>query len=390
MESLSQLLPQEERLAVSNEQQSLKIGLPKERTFQEKRICLTPDEVAVLVTNGHQILVEAGAGEEAHFPDADYSEAGAEIVYDTEVVFACPMVLKVEPPTTEELTYFNPQTVLLSALQLNTQDIAYFEMLTQKQITALAFEYIKDEAENYPIQQSVDELTGIAAVLTASELITEENRLLFGNITGVPPIEVVLLGANNITEAAAKTALGLGANVKIFASSLTDLRKLRTHLPSSVYTATLQPQLLRESLKCCNVLIGAMTGTHRSPIVVTEDMVQQMPRGAVIVDTSIGNGGCVETSGLTTLEQPTFTKYEVVHCGVPNLSSRYARTASTSLSNILLPYLLKIEEEGGVENFLQIDKGFRNGLYSYHGILTHSTVSEWFGLPCKPLHLLFL
>ena len=387
MQTISQLLPQEERLAVSNEQQSLKIGLPKERTFQEKRICLTPDEVAVLVTNGHQILVEAGAGEEAYFPDADYSEAGAEIVYDTEVVFACPMVLKVEPPTTKELAYFNPQTVLLSALQPNTQDIAYFEMLTQKQITALAFEYIKDEAENYPIQQSVDELTGIAAVLTASELITEENRLLFGNITGVPPIEVVLLGANNITEAAAKAALGLGANVKIFASSLTDLRKLRTHLPSSVYTATLQPQLLRESLKRCNVLIGAMTGTHRSPIVVTEDMVQQMPRGAVIVDTSIGNGGCVETSGLTTLEQLTFTKYEVVHCGVPNLSSRYARTASTSLSNILLPYLLKIGEEGGVENFLQIDKGFRNGLYSYHGILTHSTVSEWFGLPCKPLHL---
>ncbi|MFC2468035.1 MAG: alanine dehydrogenase, partial [Capnocytophaga endodontalis] len=238
MQTISQLLPQEERLAVSNEQQSLKIGLPKERTFQEKRICLTPDEVAVLVTNGHQILVEAGAGEEAHFPDADYSEAGAEIVYDTEAVFACPMVLKVEPPTTEELAYFNPQTVLFSTLQLNTQDISYFEMLTQKQITALAFEYIKDEAENYPIQQSVDELTGIAAVLTASELITEENRLLFGNITGVPPIEVVLLGANNITEAAAKAALGLGANVKIFASSLTDLRKLRTHLPPSVYTAT--------------------------------------------------------------------------------------------------------------------------------------------------------
>ena len=221
MQTISQLLPQEERLAVSNEQQSLKIGLPKECTFQEKRICLTPDEVAVLVTNGHQILVEAGAGEEAHFPDAD-----------TEAVFTCPMVLKVEPPTTEELAYFNPQTVLLSALQLNTQDIAYFEMLIQKQITALAFEYIKDEAENYPIQQSVDELTGIAAVLTASELITEENRLLFGNITGVPPIEVVLLGANNITEAAAKAALGLGANVKIFASSLTDLRELRTHLPS--------------------------------------------------------------------------------------------------------------------------------------------------------------
>lgn len=390
MESLSQLLPQEERLAVSNEQKSLKIGLPKEQTFQEHRICLTPDEVAVLVANGHQILIEAGAGEEAHFSDTDYSEAGAEIVYDTQEVFVCPIVLKVQPPTTDELAYFNAQSVLLSALQLNTQDKTYFETLAQKQITALAFEYIKDEAENHPIQQSVDELTGIAAVLTASELLAEENRLLLGNITGIPPTEVVLLGANELTKAAAKTALGLGANVKIFAPSLTDLRKLRTHLPSSVYTATLQPQLLREALTHCHVLIGAMSGECRSPIVVTEEMVQQMKRGAVIVDASIGIGGCIETSQLTTLEQLTFTKYEVVHCGVPNLPSRYAHTASTLLSNILLPYLLKIGEEGGVENLLQIDKGFRNGLYSYHGIITHHNISEWSGLPYKPLHLLFL
>ena len=211
MESLSQLLPQEERLAVSNEQKSLKIGLPKEQTFQEHRICLTPDEVAVLVANGHQILIEAGAGEEARFSDTDYSEAGAEIVYDTQEVFACPIVLKVQPPTTDELAYFNAQSVLLSALQLNTQDKTYFETLAQKQITALAFEYIKDEAENHPIQQSVDELTGIAAVLTASELLAEENRLLLGNITGIPPTEVVLLGANELTKAAAKTVLGLDA-----------------------------------------------------------------------------------------------------------------------------------------------------------------------------------
>jgi len=389
MESLSQLLPQEERLAVSNEQKSLKIGLPKEQTFQEHRICLTPDEVAVLVANGHQILIEAGAGEEAHFSDTDYSEADAEIVYDTQEVFVCPIVLKVQPPTTDELAYFNAQSVLLSALQLNTQDKTYFETLAQKQITALAFEYIKDEAENHPIQQSVDELTGTAAVLTASELLAEENRLLLGNITGIPPTEVVLLGANELTKVAAKTVLGLGANVKIFAPSLTDLRKLRTHLPSSVYTATLQPQLLREALTHCHVLIGAMSGECRSPIVVTEEMVQQMKRGAVIVDASIGIGGCIETSQLTTLEQLTFTKYEVVHCGVPNLPSRYAHTASTLLSNILLPYLLKIGEEGGVENLLQIDKGFRNGLYSYHGILTHHNISEWFGLPYKPLNLLF-
>lgn len=387
--SLTQLIPQEERLAVVTEQKSLKIGLPKERVFQERRICLTPDDVAVLVANGHQLLIEAGAGDEANFSDKDYSEAGAEIIYDTREVFSCPIVLKVEPPTYEEIDYLSHKATLISGLQINTQDKAYFEALAEKQITALAFEHIKDEEDNYPIRESISEITGIASVLIAAELISERGRLLFGNITGVPPIEVVLLGANEVTEAAAKTALGLGANVKIFAKSLTKLKEIKRHLPVSVYTSVLQPKLLKKALMRCNVLIGAMRGETRSPIVVSEDMVQLMKRGAVIVDTSIGTGGCIETIQVTTLDNPTYIKHNVLHYGVPNLPSRYARTASFSLSNIVMPYLLKIGEEGGIENTLQIDKGLRNGLYLYHGILTDTTISKWFGIPCKPLHLLF-
>ena len=387
--SLTQLIPQEERLAVATEQKSLKIGLPKERVFQERRICLTPDDVAVLVANGHQLLIEAGAGDEANFSDKDYSEAGAEIIYDTREVFSCPIVLKVEPPTYEEIDYLSHKATLISGLQINTQDKAYFEALAEKQITALAFEHIKDEEDNYPIRESISEITGIASVLIAAELISERGRLLFGNITGVPPIEVVLLGANEVTEAAAKTALGLGANVKIFAKSLTKLKEIKRHLPVSVYTSVLQPKLLKKALMRCNVLVGAMRGETRSPIVVSEDMVQLMKRGAVIVDTSIGTGGCIETIQVTTLDNPTYIKHNVLHYGVPNLPSRYARTASLSLSNIVMPYLLKIGEEGGIENTLQIDRGLRNGLYLYRGILTDTTISKWFGIPCKPLHLLF-
>jgi alanine dehydrogenase len=387
--SLTQLIPQEERLAVATEQKSLKIGLPKERIFQERRICLTPDDVAVLVANGHQLLIEAGAGDEANFSDKDYSEAGAEIIYDTREVFSCPIVLKVEPPTYEEIDYLSHKATLISGLQINTQDKAYFEALAEKQITALAFEHIKDEEDNFPIRESISEITGIASVLITAELISERGRLLFGNITGVPPIEVVLLGANEVTEAAAKTALGLGANVKIFAKSLTKLKEIKRHLPASVYTSVLQPKLLKKALMRCNVLIGAMRGETRSPIVVSEDMVQLMKRGSVIVDTSIGTGGCIETIQVTTLDNPTYIKHNVLHYGVPNLPSRYARTASFSLSNIVMPYLLKIGEEGGIENTLQIDKGLRNGLYLYHGILTDTTISKWFGIPCKPLHLLF-
>ena len=387
--SLTQLIPQEERLAVVTEQKSLKIGLPKERVFQERRICLTPDDVAVLVANGHQLLIEAGAGDEANFSDKDYSEAGAEIIYDTREVFSCPIVLKVEPPTYEEIDYLSHKATLISGLQINTQDKAYFGALAEKQITALAFEHIKDEEDNYPIHESISEITGIASVLIAAELISERGRLLFGNITGVPPVEVVLLGANEVTEAAAKTALGLGANVKIFAKSLTKLKEIKRHLPASVYTSVLQPKLLKKALMRCNVLIGAMRGETRSPIVVSEDMVQLMKKGSVIVDTSIGTGGCIETIQVTTLDNPTYIKHNVLHYGVPNLPSRYARTASFSLSNIVMPYLLKIGEEGGIENTLQIDKGLRNGLYLYRGILTDTTISKWFGIPCKPLHLLF-
>lgn len=387
--SLTQLIPQEERLAVATEQKSLKIGLPRERVFQERRICLTPDDVAVLVANGHQLLIEAGTGDEANFSDKDYSEAGAEIIYDTREVFSCAIVLKVEPPTYEEIDYLSHKATLISGLQINTQDKAYFEALAEKQITALAFEHIKDEEDNYPIRESISEITGIASVLIAAELISERGRLLFGNITGVPPIEVVLLGANEVTEAAVKTALGLGANVKIFAKSLTKLKEIKRHLPASVYTSVLQPKLLKKALMRCNVLIGAMRGETRSPIVVSEDMVQLMKKGAVIVDTSIGTGGCIETIQVTTLDNPTYIKHNVLHYGVPNLPSRYARTASFSLSNIVMPYLLKIGEEGGIENTLQIDKGLRNGLYLYRGILTDTTISKWFGIPCKPLHLLF-
>ncbi|MDO5608483.1 MAG: alanine dehydrogenase [Capnocytophaga sp.] len=386
-------LPKEERLAVSNQHISLKIGLPKESTYQEKRICLAPDDVAVLVANGHRILVESEAGNAANFSDSDYSEAGAEIVYDTEKVFACPIVLKVEPPTEAEIKYLQHKAVLISALQIKTQTKAYFEALAQKQITALAFEYIQDQQRNHPVRQSMSEIIGIGSVLVASELVADTHTgggLLFGNITGVPPIEVVFLGANGIVQAGVKAALGLGAKVKVFDRSLADLRKLKNHVGESVFTSTLQPKILNKALMRCNVLIGAMFGEKRSPIVVNETMVKLMKKGAVIVDASIDTGGCIETSRITTLAKPTFVKHSVIHYCVPNMASRYARTASLTLSNIMMPYLLQIGEEGGMENILHTDVGLRSGLYFYHGILTDSTVSQWFGLPYQPINLLFI
>ncbi len=386
-----QLLPQEETLEVLKRKGELYIGIPKETAFQEKRVCLTPDAVFALVSNGHKVLLESGAGEGASFSDREYSEAGAEITKDTAKVFACPMVLKVEPPSMEQIKLINPQTILISALQIKTQSKKYFETLASKRITALAFEFIRDADGTYPAVRSLSEIAGTASVLIASELLSDAkdgNGLMFGNISGVPPIEVVILGAGTVGEFAARSSIGLGANVKVFDNSITKLRRIQTNLGRPFFTSTITPKSLTKALKRCNVVIGAVRGANRAPVIVSEDMVRSMKKGAIIIDVSIDMGGCVETSEVTTHKKPTFIKHDVIHYCVPNILARYSRTASVSISNFFTPYLLKIAEEGGIENSLRFDKGLKNGLYFYHGILTSKSVADWFDLDCSDVNLL--
>ncbi len=389
--SKQQLLPQEETLEILKQKGELFIGLPKENQFQEKRICLTPDAVNAIVSNGHRVLVESGAGKGAHFSDLDYTNAGAEITKDTAKVFGCPLLLKVEPPTLTEIAMINPQTTVISALQIKTQQKSYFEELARKRITAIAFEYIRDEDGKFPAVRSLSEIAGISSVLIASELMATNNNgngLMFGNISGVPPVEVVIIGAGTVGEFAARSAIGLGANIKIFDNSITKLRNIQTHLKQTVYTSTIQPKNLLKALKRCDVAIGATRGKDRSPVIVSSTMVEHMKKGAVIIDVSIDTGGCFETSEVTSHTKPTIEKFGVVHYGVPNIPSRYPKTASVSISNIFTPYLLKIGEDGGLENSLRFDKGLRNGLYMYHGILTNKSVGEWFDLQYSDINFL--
>ena len=387
-----ELLPQEEKLEIEQRKGSLYIGIPKEKHFQEKRVCLTPDAVAALVAHGHRVLMESKAGEDAKFSDHDYSEAGAEITRDTAKVYGCPMVLKVEPPSLEELDLMNPQAVLISALQLKTQTKAYFTALATKRITALAFEFIRDNDGTYPAVRALSEIAGTASILLASELMSREgqgNGLMFGNISGVPPIEVVIIGAGTVGEFATRSALGLGANVKVFDNSLTKLRCLQTNVGRPLYTSTVQPKNLLKALRRCDVAIGAVRGKDRAPIVVSEEMVECMKSGSIIIDVSIDMGGCFETSEVTTHDKPTFVKNDVLHYCVPNIPARYARTASISISNIFTPYLLDIGDNGGLENSLRFDKGLKSGLYFYRGILTSKSVSDWFDMPYRDINLLF-
>ena len=386
-----QLLPQEETLEIFKKKGNLFIGIPKETYFQEKRVCLTPDAVSALVTNGHRVMIESGAGEGANFKDKSFSEAGAEVTKDTAKVFSCPIILKVEPPSLDEIKLINPQTLLISALQIKTQNKKYFEALASKRITALAFEFIKDEDGSYPAVRALSEIAGTASILIAAELLSNingGNGLMFGNISGVPPTEVVIIGAGTVGEFAARSAIGLGANVKIFDNNISKLRTVQSNLGQTVYTSTLQPKNLIKALKRCDVAIGAVRGLNRAPIVVTEEMVNTMKAGAVIIDVSIDMGGCFETSEITTHDHPTFEYNGITHYCVPNIPARYSRSASVSLSNIFTPYLLKIAEDGGIENALRFDRGLKNGLYFYHGILTSKPIADWFDLTYSDANLL--
>ncbi|HBI00699.1 MAG TPA: alanine dehydrogenase [Flavobacterium sp.] len=389
--SKQQLLPQEEKLEIARHKSELFIGIPKETSYQERRICLTPDAVNSLVSHGHRVMLEAGAGESASYSDKEYSDAGAEITQDPKKVFSCPMILKVEPPTSAEIEMINPNTIVISAIQLKTRKKEYFEKLAKKRITAFAFEFIKDDDGSYPAVKSLSEIAGIASILIASELMINNQfgkGLLFGNITGVAPTDVVIIGAGTVGEFAAKTALGMGANVKVFDNSITKLRRLQNNLKHPIFTSTIQPKGLLKALRRCDVAIGAMRGQNRTPIVVTETMVEHMKKGAVIVDVSIDTGGCFETSEITTHEKPTFIKNNVIHYCVPNIPSRYSKTASLSISNILTPYLIQIAEDGGVESAIRCNRGLKNGLYFYHGILTNKSIGDWFDLPNSDINLI--
>ena len=386
-----QLIPQEEKLEVQRQKSELFIGIPKETSFQERRICLTPDAVNSLIYHGHRVMIESGAGESSSYSDKEYSDAGAEITNDTKKVYSCPILLKVEPPTLSEIEFMNPQALLISAIQLKTRKKEYFEALHKKKITALAFEFIKDDDGTYPAVKSLSEIAGTASVLIASELMINSQcgkGLLFGNITGVPPTEVVIIGAGTVGEFAAKTAIGLGASVKVFDNSIVKLRRLQNQLNQRIFTSTIQPKMLLKALRRCDVAIGAMRGKERCPIIVNETMVEHMKKGAVIVDVSIDTGGCFETSEVTSHQNPTFVKHNVIHYCVPNIPSGFARTASQAISNVLMPLMLEMADDGGFESLVWYKINIRSGIYLFKGALTNFHLSQRFDLKFTDLNLL--
>ena len=386
------LMPKEEMLEVKPNFKQLQIGIPKESSFQENRVSLTPDSVGLLVANGHSVIIEQGAGEAANFSDKQYADKGAEIAFSKDDVFKAMFILKIEPPTKSELELMHKGQELISAVQMSTQSAEYFKTLNKKNITAFGFEFIKDNQDKLPIVRSMSEIAGSTSLLIAGEYLSNVNNgkgLMLGGISGIMPTNVLVVGAGTVGEYACRTAMGLGSSVIVFDNSVSKLRRLQNNINQRVSTSSIQPKALMKSLRRADVVISALRiGDGRVPCIVSEEMVQQMKKGAVVIDVSIDQGGSFETSEVTTHKKPTFIKHDVVHYCVPNIASRVSRTASMAISNILTPILLRISEEGGVENTIRKHEFLRKGIYAYKGSNTNEVLSRNFKIPFKDLELI--
>jgi alanine dehydrogenase len=385
-ETLAQTLRKDSR------NHSLNIGIPKEITFQENRVPLTPSAVHYFTSNGHNIMLESGAGRNANFADTQYSECGAKIVYNPKEIYDADIVLKIDPPTRKEIEMMHPGQLLISALQINQLDEALLRMMMDKRINAMAYEFLEDDSGTRPIIRAMSEIAGTASILIAAEYLNNTHigkGELLGGFAGVPPTQVVVIGAGAVGEFATKAALGLGANVKVFDNNMYRLRRIQKNFGFHLYTSTIHPRVLAGALESADVVIGALSGKGaRSPVVVTEQMVINMRPNSVIIDVAIDRGGNFETSELTNHEKPVIHKHDVIHYCVPNIASRVSRTASYALSNVFTPMLDEMASMGGFADYLKLKPGIRKGSYLFKGSLTNKALSDKFGIRYHDIDLM--
>jgi alanine dehydrogenase len=386
------LMPQEEMLEIGKKQKKLTIGIPKEDHDLERRISLTPEAVEVLVNNGHDVLLEKNAGEGANYTDKDYSEHGAFIIESKKQIYQAEILLKIAPLNHDEIDLLKNNQVIFSSLHIIQQQQEYIKKLMSKKATAIAFEYIRNSYGSFPVVQSMSAIAGNAAVMIAGELLSNTNGgkgIILGGVSGITPTEVVIIGAGNAAEFAVRAALAMGAFVKVFDISVQQLEQLQRNIGVRLHTSIFHPQVLTRTLKSADVLIGAVSLTDSGPrFFVTEDMVRNMKKGSVIIDLSIDQGGCIETSECMTQKKPVFVKHNVIHYCVPNVPSRVARTSSIALSNILSPIMIDMGNAGGIKPLLKYKMGVRQGVYLYNGILTNDMIGNRFNIPAKDIDLL--
>jgi len=388
----SGFLPQEEMLEVTSQRKCLTIGIPKEDDENESRVALTPQAVELLVNNGYTILYERDAGKNASFQNEKYLEAGATMCEDKQSVYAADIILKVGPFSLSEIEYLRERQTVISSFNVNHEAEATIKALLAKKVIAIGFEYIRDLMGSYPVVSSMCEIAGSISIMIAAEYLSNANNgkgIMLGGVTGISPAEVVILGANTAGEFAARTALGLGATVKIFDSNLQRLVDIQRNLGQRIFTSTYHPPVLQKALTAAEVVIGTIPiNEAENAFYISEEMVRNMKPGTIVIDLSINQGGCFETSHCTTHKNPTFLKYGITHYCVPNIPARVARTSSIALSNIFAPILFDIGKTGGINPYLKSNFTLRQGVYTFNGMLTNYYISKFFDLPYKNIDLL--
>jgi alanine dehydrogenase len=386
------LMPKEEQLETAVRRKNISIGIPSDKKNDEKRVALTPEAVNLLVENGNDVILQKGAGVGANYSDKDYAENGAVITDSLARVFSADAVIKVAPFTLQEVDYLKGNQIVMSFLNVLQLSEETLGKLIRKKVTAIALEKIRDNNGAMPVMESMSEINGVTSILVASDYLSNHHGgkgVLLGGITGVTPTEVVIIGANTAGEYAARAALGLGSQVKIFDQSLHNLRRFQNLINQRLQTSVFHPQVLKKALRSADVLIGAIELEDLRPwYYITEEMVKTMKKGAVVIDLSIDRGGCIETTECRALRDPVYEKHGVIHFSAWNLPSRMARTASIALSNIFNPLFQEIAEVGGIIQLLKNDRGMRNGVYLFNGILTNETLGQRFGAISKDLDLL--
>lgn len=385
------LMPKEEMLEIRRKGKKIRIGIPSDMEKVEYRVPLTPQAVELLVSYGHEILIEKEAGKAASYTDQEYRDAGALVMDDRKEIFECDIILRVSPFDESEIDLLKGHQALISNLQINAHCAGSIAKLMQKKVINIAYEYLEDEDGSKPVVQLMSQISGSTSIILANEYMSKSRDgkgVLLGSVTGISPAELVILGSGTAAEYAARAALGLGAIVKVFDDNISSLRRLEEKLQQRIFTSVFYPKVVSKALKSADVVLAAMPVASAPSLRITEDMVKKMKQGAVIIDLNVSQGGCFETSHCTDLNNPTFITHGVIHYCVPNMPAIVSRTASIALSNILIPILISIGEIGGIDNYIKNSKSFRKGVYIYNGILTNSALAEKFNLPYKDLDLL--
>ena len=389
----TQFVVRELLLKVDRQNISLVIGIPKENQKVEKRLAITPETTALLVESGYQVLVESEAGLTINYSDRYYAESGAQIVESKAKVFQADIILKISPPTFEEVSMMKPRSSVFSFLQLHLISTETLELMVEKRINALAYELIYDDHQISPFITAISEIEGACSISVASELLSNAHGgkgILLGGVPGISPTEVVIIGAGVAGTVAARAALALGATVKIFDNDINKLRKIQHELGRTVFTSTLQPNVLRNVFRSADVVIGAMQYVNKSHLYrISTDLIREMKKGALIIDLRMSHGGCFETTMEACLPNhpEVFERFGILHFCELSVSSRVARTASIALSNIFISMFTAMADSGGVGQFARFDRGFAAGFYMFSGKMVNSYVANHFNLPVNDIGL---